>query len=84
MNQYQSKRFSHECMIIMHDKMDHMKTTSPVLSHKTKHLDGLTKLPLFVTGILTYGHDDVTYMHYRLDLYQHDANYIVESITKLL
>ena len=58
-NWYQSKRFPHECVTKMHDKMDHAKTASPMFSHKTKHLDGLTKFPLSVTSILAHGHIDV-------------------------
>ena len=83
-NWYRFKCFLHECVTIMHDKMDHAKTTSPVFFHKTKHLDGLTKLPLSVTGMLAHGHGDVRYAHYGLDLYPHDANYIVGSFAKLL
>ena len=83
-NRYRSKCFPHECVTIMHDKMDHAKTASPVFSHKTKHLDGLTKLPLSVTGMLAHGHGDVRYAHYGLDLYPHDANYTVGSFAKLL
>ena len=68
----------------MHDKMDHLKTTSPVLSHKVKHLDGLMKLHVAVTGILAHGHVDQHYAHYGLDLYSHDANYMVGSFAKVL
>ena len=76
----------------MHDKMDHAKTASPLFPHKTKHLDGLTKLPLSMSGMLAHGHGDVRYAHYGLDLYPHnanytvrlDANYIVGSFAKLL
>ena len=82
-NRYQSKCFPHECVTIMHDKMDHAKTPSPVFFHKTKHLDGFMKLPVSVTGMLAHGHGDVRYAHYGLDLYPH-ANYIVGSIAKLL
>ena len=64
--------------------MDHSKIASPVLSHKVKHLDGLMKLPVAVTGILAHGHVDQCYAHYGLDLYSHDANYIVESFAKVL
>ena len=83
-NRYRSKCFPHECVTIMHDKMDHAKTASPVFSHKTKHLDGLTKLPLSMTGMLAHGQGDVRYAHYGLDLYPHDANYTVGSFAKLL
>ena len=68
----------------MHDKMDHAKIASSMFSHKTKHLDGLTKLSLSVIGMLAHRHGDVRYAHYGLDLYPHDANYIVGSFAKLL
>ena len=68
----------------MHDKMDHAKTASSMFSHKTKHLNGFTKLPVSVTGRLAYGHGNVRFAHYGLDLYPHDANCIVRSIAKLL
>ncbi len=83
-NRYRSKFFPDECVTIMHDKMDHAKTASPVFSHKTKHLDGLMKLPVSVTGMLAHGHGDVRYAHYGLDLYSHDSNYTVGSFAKLL
>ena len=83
-NRYRSKHFPHECVTIMHDKMDHSKTASPVFSHKTKHLDGLTKLPVSVTGMLAHGHGDQRYAHFGLDVYPHDANYTIGSIAKLL
>ena len=68
----------------MHDKMDHSKTASLVLSHKVKHLDGLMKLHVAVTGILTHGHVDQRYAHYGLNLYSHDANYTIGSFAKVL
>ena len=83
-NRYWSKSFLHECVTIVHDKMDHAKTTSLVFSHKMKHLDGLTKLPFSMTGMLAHGHGDVKYAHYELDLYPHDANYTIGSFAKVL
>ena len=68
----------------MHDKIDHSKTALPVISHKVKHLDVFMKLLVVVTGILAHGHVDQRYVHYGLDLYSHDANYIVGSFTKVL
>ena len=68
----------------MHDKIDHSKTASPILSHKVKHLDGLMKLLVVVTAILAHGHVDQHYAHYGLDLYSHDANYTVGSFAKVL
>ena len=84
LNRFRSKSAPHEVVTIMHDKMDHSKTASPTLSHKVKHLDGLMKLPIAVTGMLAHGHVDQRYAHYGLDLYPHDANYTIGSFAKLL
>ena len=83
-NQLRSTLYPHECLTIMHDKMDHAKTASPVFSYKSKQLDGLTKLPVSVTGMIAHGHGDVRYAHYGLDIFLHDSNYIVGSIARLL
>jgi hypothetical protein len=83
-NRYRSQELPDECLTIMHDKMDHSKTASPALSHKIKHVDGLTRLPISVTGMLAHGHGDVRYAHYGLDIYPHDVNYTVASFAKLL
>jgi hypothetical protein len=83
-NHYRSQFFPGECVTIMHDKMDHAKTTFLVFSHKTKQLDGIMKLLVLVTGMLEHGHGDVCYAHYSLDIFAHDANYIVGSFAKLL
>ena len=81
---YHSQTYPEECVTIMHDKMDHAKTASPVFSHKNKELDGLTKLPVCVTGMIAHGHGDVRYAHYGLDVFPHDSNYTIGSMAKLL
>jgi hypothetical protein len=68
---------------IVHDKRDHAKTASPMFSHKTKQLDGMMKLPVFVTGMLVHGHGDVCYAHYNLDIFAHDSNYTIGSFARL-
>jgi len=68
----------------MHDKMDHAKTASLVFSHKSNQLDGLTKLPVSVTGMIAHRYGDVRYAHYILDIFLHDSNYTVGSLAKLL
>ena len=83
-NWYRSHNFPHECLTVMHDKMDHSKTDSPVFSHKSKELDGLVKLPVSVTGMIAHGHGDVRYAHYGLDMFAHDSNYTISSVAKLL
>ena len=84
LNRYRLKSSSNEVITIMHDKMDHSKTASLVLSHKVKHLDGLMKLHVAMTSILAHGHVDQHFVHYGLDLYSHDANYTVGSFAKVL
>jgi hypothetical protein len=83
-NRYRSRLFPRECVTIMHDKMDHAKTMSPVFLHKTKQWGGLMKLLVSITGMLAHGHGDVCYAHYGLDIFAHNSNYIVDSFTKLL
>ena len=83
-NRYKSHNFPHECLTVMHDKMDHSKTDSPVFSHKSKELDGLVKLLVSVTGMIAHGHGDVRYAHYGLDMFAHDSNYTISSVAKLL
>ena len=83
-NRYMSHNFLHECLTVMHDKMDHSKTDPPIFSHKSKELDGLVKLPVSVIGMIAHGHDDVRYAHYDLDMFAHDSNYTISSVAKLL
>ena len=81
---YYSQTYPEECVTVMYDKMDHAKTASPVFSHKNKELDGLTKLPVSMTGMIAHGHGNVRYAHYGLDVFPHDSNYTVGSMAKLL
>ena len=81
---YHSLTYPHECLTVMHDKMDHAKTASPVFSHKSKELDSLVKLPISVTGMIAHGHGDLRYAHYGLDMFPHDSNYTIGSMAKLL
>ena len=71
-------------MTIIHDKMDHSKTSSPHFSHKSKHMDSFMKLPISVTGMIAHGHGDIRYAHYGLDIFPTDSNHTVGSIAKLL
>ena len=83
-NCYRSWLFPKECVTIMHNKMDHTKTTFLVFLYMTKLRGGLMKLLVLVTSMLAHGHGDVSYVHYGLDIFAHDSNYIVDSFTKLL
>ena len=71
-------------MTIIHDKMDHSKTSSPHFSHKSKHMDFFMKLPIFVIEMIAHGHGNIHYAHYGLDIFPTDSNHTVGSIAKLL
>ena len=63
-----------QVLCIIHDKMDHSKTTSPCFASKTKSLDAYLKLPIFVIGMIAHGYSDKKFAHYALDLYPVDSN----------
>ena len=71
-------------LCIIHDKMDHSKTASPHLSHKSKADDSFMKMPVAVTGMIAHGHGDVRYAHYGLDIFPTDSNHTIGSIAQLL
>ena len=83
-NQFLSEKEPEKCVTIIHDKMDHSKTSSPHFSHKSKHMDSFMKLPISVIGMIVHGHGDIRYAHYGLDIFPTDSNYTVGSIAKLL
>jgi len=59
-----------QMLTIIHDKMDHSKTTSPHLSHKTKAMDSFMKMLVAITGMIAHSHDDIQYAHYNLKIFQ--------------
>ena len=71
-------------MTIVHNKMDHSKTSSPHFSHKSKHMEFFMKLPISITGMIAHDHGDVRYVHYGLDIFPTDSNHTVGSVAKLL
>ena len=83
-NWFLSEKESGKCVTIIHDKMDHSKTSSPHFSHKSKHMDSFMKLPISVTGMIAHGHGDIRYAHYGLDIFLTDSNHTLGSIAKLL
>ena len=83
-NWFLSEKKREKCVTIIHDKMDHSKTSSPHFSHKSKHMDLFIKLPIFVTGMISHSHGDIRYAHYGLDIFPNDSNHTVGSIAKLL
>ena len=83
-NRFLSEKEPRKYVTIIHDKMDHSKTSSPHFSHKNKHMDSFMKLPISVTGMIAHGHGDIRYAHYGFDIFPTDSNHTVGSIAKLL
>ena len=83
-NRFLSEKEPGKCVAIIHDKMDHSKTSSPHFSHKSKHMDSFMKLPISITGMIALGHGDIRYAHYGLDIFPTNSNHTVGSIAKLL
>jgi hypothetical protein len=81
---YMSILHPDKCVTIIHDKMDHTKTTSPCFANKNKSIDAFMKLPVAVMGMIAHSHDDGKYAHFSLDLYPYDSNHTVWSVAKLL
>jgi hypothetical protein len=82
--QYMSISHPDKCVTIIHDKMDHAKTTSPCFANKNKNIDAFMRLPVAITGMIAHGHGDGKYAHFSLDLYPYDSNHTVGSVAKLL
>ena len=82
-NWFLSKKDPENCVTILHDKMDHSKTSSPHFSHKSKHMDLFMKFLIFVTRMIAYGHGNICYAHYGLDIFPSDSNHTIDSISKL-
>ena len=83
-NWFLSEKEPGKCVTIIHDKMDHLKTSSPHFSYKRKHMDSFMKLPISVMRMIAHGHGDIHYAHYGLDIFPMDSNHTVGSIAKLL
>ena len=76
-NRFLSQKEPEKCMTIIHNKIDHSKTSSLHFSHKSKHMDSFMKVPISITGMIAHGHGDIRYAHYRLDIFPTDSNHIV-------
>ena len=50
-----------KCLTIIHDKMDHAKTTSPCFASKTKNMDVFMWLPIAILGMIAHGHEDARF-----------------------
>ena len=69
---------------IIHDKMDHSKTTSLHFSHKSKAVHSFMKFPVSATCMIAHGHGHMRYVHHGLDVYKMNSNHTLGSIAQLL
>ena len=83
-NLFLAEKQPEKCITVIHDKMDHSKTSSLHFSHKSKHMDSFVKLPVSIAGMIAHDHGDVCYVHYGLDIFSSDLNRTVGSIEKFL
>ena len=68
-------------LCIIHDKMDQQKTAIPRLRVRSKETDRSTQLPISLTGMITHGHGQGRYGHFAIDLWPHDPNFTVASLS---
>jgi hypothetical protein len=63
-----------EFMCIIHDMMDHSKTTIPRLEVKKKMTIGLGQLLITLMGMIVHGHGDEAYIQYSNELWPNDLD----------
>ena len=71
-------------LCIIHDKMDQSKTAIPQIKPVPKSLNGVERLPVSLTGMLTHGHGQTAYGHFALGLWPSDPNFTIASLSKCL
>ncbi len=71
-------------LCIIHDKMDQQKTAIPRLRLRSKETERSAQLPVSLTGMITHGHGQGRYGHFALDLWPHDPNFTVASLSLCL
>jgi len=73
-----------EFLCIIHDKMEHLKTTLSKLQVKNKMVVGLGQLLITLTRMIAYGHGDEAFAQYSNELWPNDPNFTIGFIMRLL
>jgi hypothetical protein len=73
-----------EFLCIIHNKMDHSKTTLPRLRVKNKMVVGFGQLPIMLIGMTVYGHGDEAFGQYSNELWPNDLNFTIGFLLHLL
>jgi len=71
-----------EYLCIIHDKMDHSKTTLLKLQVKNKMVVGLGELLITFTRMIAHGHE--TFVQYSNELWPNNLNFTIGSLLCLL
>jgi hypothetical protein len=71
-----------EFLCVIHDKMDHAKTTLPRFQMTNKMIFGLGQLPITFIGMITHGHGDEGYVQYSNELWSNDPNFTIGSLLR--
>lgn len=79
-----SEMYPKKFLCIIHDKMDQSKTAIPQIRPIPKSLNGVERLPISLTGMLTHGHGETSYGHFALGLWPSDPNFTISSLSKCL
>jgi hypothetical protein len=73
-----------EFLCIIHDKMDHAKTTLPRLQMCNKMIFGLGQLPIILTRMIAHGHGDERYAQYFNELLLNNPNFTIRFLLQIL
>jgi hypothetical protein len=76
-------QYKKDFLWIIHDKMDHSKTTLPRLQVKNKIVSKLGQLLMTLIGIIAHGHGDKTYVQYFNELWSNDLNFTMGLLLHL-
>ncbi len=69
-----------EFLCIIHDKMDHAKTTLPRLQVTNKMICGLVQLPIRLMVMIVHGNGNERHAQYSNKLWLNDPNFIIGSL----
>jgi len=76
----ESERNPRKWLSIVHDNMDKMKTSISRLGRKEKSVSTTYNLPVHLTGMITHGHWNGGFGHFRLPFLHTGSNFTVSSL----
>jgi hypothetical protein len=76
-------QFKEDFLCVIHDKMEHFKTTLPLLQMRNKMMFGLGRLPMTLTRMIAHGHGDEAFAQYSNELWPNDPNFMIGLLLHL-